>query len=421
MNVIHREKLRQRSDYTHKFNTARGRHGWLRLTPAYSVKVVEELMERYAPPLRVLDPFCGTATTALSAAYHGHEGVTTDINPFLIWLGQAKTARYSRGSIGAARGACARIIDAVERGTAEPAAAPPIHGIERWWRPAALQFLRALKAGIEAESEESSPERVLLRVAFCRTLIKLSNAAFNHQSMSFKDDEQLHIPFEFDMGPVFAEDVRFVLEGAGENPEGTSKVVFGDARNLQKAVDGRFDLVITSPPYANRMSYIRELRPYMYWLGFLNNSRDAGELDRSAIGGTWGVATSSLVDWRRPAGAFEHPMLDAVLNKVAHSDNKSGKVLANYIAKYFEDIRAHFNALAPVLVPGAELHYIVGNSKFYDALVPVERLYAAMLEYLGFERIECRAIRKRNSKRELVEFDISARWPGRERCKEEAP
>ncbi|WP_322490103.1 hypothetical protein [Chloroflexus sp.] len=38
-------------------------------------------------------------------------------------------------------------------------------------------------------------------------------------------------------------------------------------------------LVITSPPYPNRMSYIRELRPYMYWLGYLNNGRDAGELD----------------------------------------------------------------------------------------------------------------------------------------------
>ena len=97
MNVVVREKLRQRADYTHKFNVNSGRHGWLRLTPAYSVKVVEELMARYDRPLRVLDPFCGTATTALSAAYHGHEGVTTDINPFLLWLGGAKTARYSSG------------------------------------------------------------------------------------------------------------------------------------------------------------------------------------------------------------------------------------------------------------------------------------------------------------------------------------
>jgi hypothetical protein len=38
------EKLRQRADYTHKHNVKTGRHGWLRLTPAYSVKVVEEII-----------------------------------------------------------------------------------------------------------------------------------------------------------------------------------------------------------------------------------------------------------------------------------------------------------------------------------------------------------------------------------------
>jgi hypothetical protein len=86
-NVIVRADLRQRADYTHKANLKTGRHGWLRLTPAYSVKIVEELVTQYDRPMRIYDPFCGTATTALSAAYHGHEGVTTDINPF--WCGWA--------------------------------------------------------------------------------------------------------------------------------------------------------------------------------------------------------------------------------------------------------------------------------------------------------------------------------------------
>ena len=43
MSAVAGEKLRQRADYTHKFNVGAGRHGWLRLTPAYSVKVVEEI------------------------------------------------------------------------------------------------------------------------------------------------------------------------------------------------------------------------------------------------------------------------------------------------------------------------------------------------------------------------------------------
>ena len=410
MSNVAREQLRQRADYTHKFNASTGRHGWLRLTPAYSVKIVEEIMSRYEDPTRVLDPFCGTATTALSAAYHGHGGVTTEINPFLVWFGRTKTAQYSDALIASTRKACARVVESVKCGAIEPVKAPPIHNIERWWSEETLEFLCTLRSAVEMESKEDSPERSLLLVAFCRTLIGLSNAAFNHQSMSFKNDGQLHFPLDMDMEHVFSEDVRFVLDGAEENPKGSGQVVHGDSRNLSETVDGLFELVITSPPYANRMSYIRELRPYMYWLGFLDSGRNAGELDWAAIGGTWGVATSKLTDWERPKESFEHPLLDRSLERIGHHDNRNGKILANYIAKYFHDMWEHFNSLVPVLADGGEIHYIIGNSTFYDVLLSVEKIYVAMLERLGFEEIGCRAIRKRNSKKELFEFDVSARW-----------
>lgn len=408
--VLVRDQLRQRADYTHKFNTKTGRHGWLRLTPAYSLKIVEELVIDYESVRRIFDPFCGTGTTALSAAYHGHVGVTTDINPFLIWFAQAKTAHYSIAAIEAARDACANALDSVRQKAIEPATAPLIHNIERWWSPEALEFLRLLRAAIDQVTLEQSPERSLLLVAFCRTLIGQSNAAFNHQSMSFKDNCQMSIDLDLDMCAAFSEDLRLVLSGAQENPTGVGTVVYGDSRWPDKAVTGLFDLVITSPPYANRMSYIRELRPYMYWLGFLGSGREAGELDWTAIGGTWGIATSRLTDWKRLPGHFQSDHLSSALEMIAHVDNKNGPLLANYVAKYFDDMWSHFQGLTPLLAHSAELHYIVGNSTFYGSLVSTELLYAEMLNTLGFSDVECRAIRKRNSKKELIEFDVVARW-----------
>jgi hypothetical protein len=408
--LLEREQLRQRSDYTYKFNAKTGRHGWLRLTPAYSLKIVEELITGHCKAKRIFDPFCGTGTTVLSSAYHGHEGVTTDINPFLVWLAQAKTAYYSPEQIFATREACASVLDVVRHQRVEPVSAPPIHNIERWWSSQSLDFLRLLLAAITAMTSQHSPERTLLQIAFCRSLIELSNAAFNHQSLSFKDDSQLDIGFNVDMASFFSADVRYVLGGASENPTGESRIVFGDSRNPAESIDGLFDLVITSPPYANRMSYIRELRPYMYWLGYLNDGRGAGELDWTAIGGTWGIATSRLTDWKRSVNCFESPHLAEVLVKIAHTDNRSGFMLSNYVAKYFDDMWSHFSHLTSLLRRGAELHYIVGNSTFYGTLVPTELFYAEMLTALGFSEIECRPIRKRNSKKELVEFDVVARW-----------
>lgn len=405
-----RSQLRQRAEYTYKFNAKTGRHGWLRLTPAYSLKIVEELVVGHADARRILDPFCGTGTTALCATYHDHEGVTTDINPFLVWLAQAKTAQYSPATIDACGDACTQVIDLVAKRAIEAVVPPPIFNIDRWWSSDALEFLCLLRAAIEQVTQHDCEVRNLLLVAFCRTLIEQSNAAFNHQSMSFKSENHQGLLFPMDREASFRTNVQFVLDGASENPSGSALVVLGDSRALRDVLAGPFDLVITSPPYANRMSYIRELRPYMYWLGFLDNGRDAGELDWTAIGGTWGIATSRLTEWERLDKHFNSEHLTGALQAIAHADNKSGALLAKYVAKYFDDMWVHFSELPELLASAAELHYIVGNSTFYGTLVSTERLYAEMLAELGFSQVECRPIRKRNSKKELIEFDVVAKW-----------
>ena len=48
--------------------------------------------------------------------------------------------------------------------------------------------------------------------------------------MSFKVAVQPSLTFDHDMAGVFAEDVRFVLAGASENPVGDAKVLLGDSR-----------------------------------------------------------------------------------------------------------------------------------------------------------------------------------------------
>lgn len=158
------------------------------------------------------------------------------------------------------------------------------------------------------------------------------------------------------------------------------------------------------------MSYIRELRPYMYWLGFLNGAREAGELDWKTIGGTWGIATSRLSEWK-PRETLHLDYYYKALDQIGHASNKNGRLLRNYVAKYFEDIWLHMGSLTKSLADDAQVHYIIGNSTFYDVIVPAERIYADMLLLLGFSDVTVKALRKRNSKKALFEFDVSAAWP----------
>jgi hypothetical protein len=156
------------------------------------------------------------------------------------------------------------------------------------------------------------------------------------------------------------------------------------------------------------MSYIRELRPYLYWLGYLRDQRAAGELDWLAIGGTWGCATSNLGKWQ-PEMDVSIPFASflSILDSVA----KRSVLLSRYIHKYFYDMLIHCNTLFNVVRPGGVINYIVGNSKFYDVLLPVEMIFAALFESMGFMNVEMRNIRKRTSKKELFEFVVSARKP----------
>ena len=403
-----REKLKQRADYTQKYNTMSGRHGWLRLTPAYSLKIVEEILDCNRDADRVLDPFCGTGTTALSAITRGTDVVTTDINPFLVWLSKVKTRRYSAGQVMGARKAVRDALAIVEGGASfvDP---PPIHKVERWWGPTSLEFLCRLRSAIDVVSED--PIHVdLLKLAFCRTLIGISNAAFNHQSMSFKSVNPM-LDLEFDFSGIYVSDCEHIFGSALENLTGKCQIYLCDARELRPDVLGTFDLVITSPPYANRMSYIRELRPYMYWLGYIVESRDAGELDWEAIGGTWGIATSRLNDWR-PRYSFVHSHLSEATNAIRTEKNKNGGLLGSYVEKYFDDMFGHFKALKEVMRPGGRIHYVIGNSTFYGTLVKTEQVYADLVRANGFGDVEIRPIRKRNSKKELVEYCVSATAEG---------
>ena len=82
--------LAQKSHLTFKANMGVSRHGWLRLTPAYSYKLVKDSLRDADKAALVLDPFAGTGTTGLVAAESGMDAVMLDLNPFLVWLGRAK-------------------------------------------------------------------------------------------------------------------------------------------------------------------------------------------------------------------------------------------------------------------------------------------------------------------------------------------
>ena len=402
--------LKQRSDLTFKGNLQHGRHSWLRLTPAYSVKVVQHLLDDLPQPGNVLDPFSGTGTTGLTCAERDIDCDLIELNPFLAWFAQAKTRNYSASQLTEAY-TIART--AVQRARIHPDTelhwVPALHQIEKWWMPIRLAALSSLYHELQAQRQDQESAALDLNlIAFCRIAIEWSNAAFNHQSMSFKEEQPtLFSTHEVDLiMEAFIAAVRQIGLSAQQPLTGQITVHQGNSRQVDAVVKGPYQYVITSPPYPNRMSYIRELRPYMYWLGYLHEAREAGDLDWAAIGGTWGIATSRLTQWTSAGAVVQHDGFDQIIDHIAHRS----LLLANYVHRYFVDTVSHLTSLSRVLAPEARVFYVVGNSKFYDTLVPVEKIYGSLLAQCGYHDIQIHPLRKRNSKKELYEFIVSATW-----------
>jgi hypothetical protein len=414
----------RREQHTFRGNLKSTRHGWLRLTPAYSVRLVDGLLDGAAGP--VLDPFCGTGTTLLSCSEHGLDCDTVDINPFLVWLAKTKVDRYSTEHLAEARRGLLRM----RRGVASKSGGawvPSLHQIEKWWSPGTLAALsRAYRAFERFAESASRPASNLLRIAFCQVLIGRSRAHFGHQSMSFQPAARglaglggdAVLPASAasteDDAEAIVEGLREALErvaiaAAAALPRTRRRVLPADARRLHESLPlDHYASVITSPPYANRMSYIRELRPYMYWLKYLEDRSAAGVLDWKAIGGTWGSATSNLGSWmpesnESPLPRALTPLLDAIA--------ETSPLLSTYVRKYFHDMALHLESLSRVMRRGGTARFVVGNSKFYDVVVPVEQLLAEQFEAAGFRRVNVDTLRKRSSKKELFEYLISAERP----------
>ncbi|MFZ1025134.1 MAG: DNA methyltransferase [Limnoraphis robusta] len=402
--------LKQRADYTFKYNCSYGRHGWLRLTPAYSVKLVEKLLMSAEQNLIILDPFSGTATTALVAAENAYKAFTFDINPFLVWLGNIKCKNYSEEQIIKIRHSVNNAIVEFQGCIGEKHWIPNIFNIERWWSIQTLKILSALRYTLVKQfgEPENSADNGIVWIAFCRLVIETSSAAFNHVSMSFSETVN---SFEVEqIEQLFINILDLILKSTSKPIKGSAKVIRADSRCVINLNGVKVDRVITSPPYPNRISYIRELRPYMYWTKFLNEAKEAGEIDWMAIGGTWGIATSRLKSWQiDEVNLLPESVYNAVEN-IRKSEGKNAHILSIYVLKYFYDMHLHLSSLRYLLKDGAKIDYIVGNSTFFGNRVDTASLLAESMKMLGYKKISFEIIRKRNCKKELYEYCVSATW-----------
>jgi predicted RNA methylase len=253
---------------------------------------------------RVLDPFCGRGTTLYAARLAGRESVGVDINPVAVAIAQAKTELAVPDSVVR----LARRLLREFRGA-------PVPGGEFWelgFDPETLREIAALRTGLLAAP--GSPSSRLLRALMLGILHgprnkKLPSYLSNQMPRTYAAKPGYAVRYwrAHDLGPARIDTIDVIRRKAGRllancPPHRPGRVVLGDAAGTVMMMRGKFDIVITSPPYYGMRTYVAD-----QWLRnwFIGGPADvpyetSGQLARqpsqaafaSALAATWRAAAA---------------------------------------------------------------------------------------------------------------------------------
>jgi hypothetical protein len=388
-------------------------HQWFRLTPSFGPSLVQ-IMLRSMETLQgatVLDPFAGAGTTLIEAKLHGYPSYGFELNPMLAFASTTSLIwDLSIEDLLEAREAISEGYTTYKRNYANESLAslgltvPPIHNVERWWRADVLKDLLYLLKLIGQVSRASKKIRDFLELCFAGVLVPdLTNVHLGRLQLHFTNKDGVPM----DVWRVYSShldkmisDIRCIDEQqlSTEARVWNINSVSGPLPILPRKVDR----IITSPPYPNRYSYVWNTRPHMYMLGHITTGKEATDIDKAAIGGTWGSATSVLSKgtWKPKDGITE-----VLLSPTIAALRRGGDLMANYVLKYFDDLAKHIRLMATVLEPGGKAAYVVGCTEIKGVYVETDVLLGHLFEglNLGFRVDSIDRFRKRNSGQDLHE------------------
>jgi len=392
-------------------------HRWFRLTPSFGPELVQHVLEQSKSDENtvVLDPFSGAGTTPIECMLKGIPSFGFEINPFLHFV--ASTSTNVKIDVPILKNVLEKIVVEYKKSVSQKKdiqlentklKIPTIHNVYRWWRADILKQILILKDSIDKNSS-SDVIRSFFRLTLAGVLVPdLTNVTLGRLQLHFIDKSDI----KFDVLNTFLKHALKMIDDLLENQEAIKRSsipkIYLTNSTTPKIKNGpKANLVITSPPYPNRYSYVWNTRPHLYMLDFFEGKVEASKLDKETIGGTWGTATSILMKGEVEP---EYEIIRDVVSPITDQIRKEDNLMANYVMKYFNMLAKQIEAMSPFLQKRSQVAYVIGNSRIKDTYVETDLILGKIFEGLGlgYQTTNIERFRKRNSGVDLYETIVFA-------------
>lgn len=324
----------------------------------------------------VLDPMMGSGTAILEAVLLGRRAVGVDIDPLAMSLCRAKITPIETNQVLNAAGL---VLDRARallnarlalRGEIEKRYDPAtVDFLNYWFLPETQEELMALLLGIEEQKEKNVHE--LLRVIFSSVIITKSGGVSLARDLAHTRPHRVSTKRPRSAIEQFNVQVRKATDALGKFALDRPQVELycRDARDLPLA-DCSVDLVVTSPPYANAIDYMRAHKFSLVWFG--QSVKKLSELRAVYVGSE---NCKEIVECPLPFGAKTD--IAALCAKDRHK--------ARVLQKYLGDMKMVLTEIHRVLRPGCVAGIVVGPSTMRGVKIQTHKHLAEIATQLGFD------------------------------------
>jgi len=358
----------------------------------------------------VLDPMCGSGTTLVEARLLGRDSLGIDIDPLARLLTRVKVTALDEFELLSAKkslienlaedfapGPCAQGSSALK---GAPAVALPEYLDKDWvtyWflRPVASE-LSLVKRRIDEEKDQALRE--FFYVCFSSIILtKGSSGVSCARDLAHSRPHRVLPARKPNVLKIFMERLesmtkRMIEYNKACHKEVMAEIIGQDARHIPLA-DQSVDLIVTSPPYATAIDYLRAHKFSLYWLGFDPNILSIFE--RQGYIGTEKVPKEDCQ--RRLETPLGHPVADRTLRQIAEKDVKRAGILH----KYFEDMRLVIGEMYRVLKKRKYCWIVIGDPSAKQVRIPTTRILINFAKSSGFDCIHILPRRLDRDKRQL--------------------
>jgi hypothetical protein len=372
---------------------------------------------------RILDPFCGSGTTLVESAQRRLEAVGLDLNPLAVYIASAKLFALST-PVADLRRASDRAVGSLGRLRLSPDASPRYQYLRSWFREDLLHDIEKLRIATEAESPAI---RQVLRVLISDLLRDYSLQEPLDLRIRRRLTPMPRMPFP----EAFQARVDHFLAKLTGAQALLRRVPFGlalpvditDISDRLARKIGKFDAVISSPPYATALPYIDTQRLSLIWLGLCDPS-DLSRLQSGLIGSRE-FSGRQKADWMIAMASNTHRLARDTYSycvelqrALSPQDGFRRMAVPRLLYRYFVGMQRSLESLNRLMNPGALGAFIMGHNhtvlggRRFDIGTP--GLLIEVIKNAGFEHIETLALetyrrygihyRNAVSKEELILF-----------------